>query len=70
MGLFWRVQKADGWATVAGFVGLLTYLLIFSPDAHLLAVWALNAGVVIWKIRRDLRKPVRLRAPWLLGRTD
>lgn len=68
MGIFWRLQKADGWATVAGLVGLLAYLMIFAPAAYLLAVWTLNAGVIIWKSRRDLREPVQLRALWSPGR--
>ena len=61
MGIFWRLQKADGWATVAGLLGLLAYLLVFAPDAYLLAIWAVDAAVVTWKHRRDLREPVRLR---------
>ncbi len=62
MGIVWRLQRADGWSAVAGFVGLLAYLLIFNPHVYLLALWALNAAVVMWKIRRDLREPMRLRA--------
>jgi glycerol-3-phosphate acyltransferase PlsY len=62
MGIFWRLQKADGWATVAGLLGLLTYLLIFAPYAYLLAIWALTSATVMWKQRRDLMEPVHFRA--------
>lgn len=70
MGIFWRLQRADGWATVAGLVGLLTYILIFAPEAYLLAIWTVNAAVVTWKHRQDLREPVRLRALRPSEKTD
>jgi glycerol-3-phosphate acyltransferase PlsY len=68
MGFFWALQKADGWSTVLGLGGLLTYLLVFAPHPYLLAIWTVDTGVVTWKHRRDLREPVRLRAFWLPGR--
>jgi glycerol-3-phosphate acyltransferase PlsY len=61
MGVFWGLQKADGWSVVAGFAALLGYLLLFAPHGHLLVIWAANAAVVMWKQRRDLREPARLR---------
>jgi hypothetical protein len=62
MGVFWAFLKADGWVTVFGLLALLTYLLVFTPSAFLLVIWVVNAGVVTWKHRRDLQKPLRLRA--------
>ena len=62
MGFFWALQKADGWTTVLGLCGLVTYLLVFAPHPYLVAIWAVDAAVVTWKHRWDLREPVRLRA--------
>jgi acyl phosphate:glycerol-3-phosphate acyltransferase len=61
MGIFWAFLRADGWVTVFGLLALLGYILLFAPGAFLLVVWVVNAGVVTWKHRRDLREPLRLR---------
>ena len=65
-GIFWRFQTADAWATVMGQLGLLAYLLVFQPEAHLLAVWLIQGAVVAWKHRRQLRETPRMR-PFRFG---
>lgn len=56
--VLWRLQRADGWTMVWGMVGLLAFLLSSRAEAPLLGVWALNAALIGWKHRRDLRDPM------------
>jgi len=70
MGIFWAFLKADGWVTVFGLLALLGYILVIAPSGFLLVIWAVNAGVVTWKHRRELREPLRLRAFWLAEKVE
>jgi glycerol-3-phosphate acyltransferase PlsY len=58
------VNTADHWSVVFGMVVLLVYVLLASASAVLVAIWASNLAILLWKHRHDLRKPARLR-PWL-----
>ncbi len=60
--VFWRLQRGDGWTMIWGMVGLLAYLAIRTPQAPLMMVWTVNAAVISWKHRHDLRDPMRLRS--------
>lgn len=57
------IQSTDVWSVASGLAGLLGYLLLCNPAPPLLTVWAGNAGIVLWKHRRELPTPPRLR-PW------
>ncbi len=69
MGIFWAFLKADGWVLAFGLLSLLVYILLFAPAAYLVVIWLVNAGVVLWKSRRDLKEPLQLRDVWLPGRS-
>ncbi|MGD8555617.1 MAG: glycerol-3-phosphate acyltransferase, partial [Anaerolineales bacterium] len=58
------INAADAWSVMVGMLGLLTSLLLQQAAFPLLVAWAGNLAVLIWKHRRDLRTPVRLR-PWV-----
>jgi glycerol-3-phosphate acyltransferase PlsY len=58
------INAADAWSVMVGMLGLLTSLLLQQAALPLLVAWAGNLAVLIWKHRRDLRTPVRLR-PWV-----
>lgn len=61
------VNQTDAWSVVFGVSVLGGYLLLAGAPCHLLAVWAGNLALVLWKHRRDLRTPPRVRG-WLLRR--
>jgi glycerol-3-phosphate acyltransferase PlsY len=58
------VNRTDAWSALFGPVVLGAYLLLSGASWPLLAVWAGNFVVVLWKHRRDLRTPPQAR-PWL-----
>ncbi|MGB9777556.1 MAG: glycerol-3-phosphate acyltransferase [Anaerolineae bacterium] len=58
------LNRTDAWSAVFGVVVLGGYLLLSGASGPLLAVWAGNLALVLWKHRRDLRTPPRARA-WL-----
>ncbi len=55
------VNRTDAWSAVFGVMVLGAYLLLSGAPAPLLAVWAGNLALVLWKHRRDLRTPPRAR---------
>lgn len=71
LGLFMLVQRTDAWAVVLGMLGLLAYLILQRGDVFTLSIWGGNMLILLWKHRRDLRRPIRPRV-WvsnLLGRS-
>ncbi len=64
LGLFLLIQSVGAWAVVLGMLGFLAYLLLRQADAFTLAIWGGNILILLWKHRRDLRQPIRLR-PWV-----
>lgn len=58
------LNRTDAWSAVFGMVALGVYLLLTGAPGPLLAVWAGNLALILWKHRRDLRTPPRAR-PWL-----
>ncbi|MDY6907256.1 MAG: glycerol-3-phosphate acyltransferase [Chloroflexota bacterium] len=64
LGILYALQVIDTWAIMAGMLVLLVYLLLWQPDAALLAAWGGNALILAWKHRSGLRDVPRPR-PWL-----
>ena len=58
-------QRTDGWTVIFGGLGVLALLLARYPEPHLLLLWAGNMGILVLKLRDDLRLGVVPR-PWLL----
>jgi len=58
------VNRTDAWSALSGLVVLGAYLLLSGASGPLLAVWAGNLALVLWKHHRDLRTPPQAR-PWL-----
>jgi hypothetical protein len=54
----------DAWAVMLGMLVLLVYLLLWQPDATLIATWGGNAIILTWKHLSDLREMPQPR-PWL-----
>ena len=59
------VLSSDGWPLFPAMLVLLGALLRGGAPAWMLGAWAANTMILLWKHRRDLRRPPRLR-PWLL----
>lgn len=55
------LNRIDAWSAVFGVVVLGAYLLLTGASGPLLAVWAGNLALILWKHRRDLRTPPRAR---------
>lgn len=55
------LNRTDAWSAVFGVFVLGVYLLLAGALGPLLAIWAANLALVLWKHRRDLRTPPRLR---------
>lgn len=53
-----------GWAVALGLGGMGAYLVLFRREPALLAVWALNTALVLWRYGDSLRQRPHLRA-WL-----
>ena len=61
MAFFYFAVDGAGWAVLFSLPGLLAHLLMQGSDAGRLGVWAGNAGVLVWKYRRDLSQLSRLK---------
>jgi len=64
LGLFYLLQTNDSWAVILALLAFPLYLLVRGVDQPLLAIWAGNLLIALWKHRHDLRRSVSLR-PWL-----
>ncbi len=62
LGFWFAFINESAWAVMALLVSLLAYLLLAHPDPLLLAMWALNSILVVWKHRSELRQPPTLRS--------
>lgn len=65
--LFLAVQTANAWAVILGMLGFGAHLALRGFDASVLAIWIGNLAILLWKHRRDLREPIRLRG-WIVKR--
>jgi glycerol-3-phosphate acyltransferase PlsY len=61
LGLFYLLQTVDAWSVILGMLGFLAWLLLRQADPVILVIWGGNMLVLVWKHRRDLRQPLRLR---------
>lgn len=67
---FWYlVQSNSGWAVMLTTAGLGVYLLLAHPQALFLALLLALFGLMAWKHRDDLRKPLTWRKTLSLRRT-
>lgn len=65
LGLFYLLQTVDAWSVILGMLGFLAWLLLRQADPVILVIWGGNMLVLVWKHRRDLHQPLRLR-PFIL----
>ena len=65
LAIAYAFQRTDGWTVIFGGLGVLALLLARYPEPHLLLLWACNMGILVLKLRDDLRLGVVPR-PWLL----
>lgn len=54
-----------GWVVMLGLAGILACLLIWLPDPILFLVWIVQAAILAWMHRADLRQKPHLR-PWII----
>lgn len=63
---FLAVQTADAWSVIMGMAVTLIHLLLRRSPPFMLALWAGNVLILVWKHRHSLREPIRPR-PWILN---
>ena len=61
LGFFYLVQTGDGWSVLLGMLAFGGYLLFRQGDSFLLFIWVVNALLLTWKYRLELRTAPRLR---------
>jgi glycerol-3-phosphate acyltransferase PlsY len=67
LGLAYALVTTSGWA-MAWMLAVLTAFIAFTyADPLFMAIILLNAALLLWKYRADLRQPPALR-PWLVDR--
>jgi glycerol-3-phosphate acyltransferase PlsY len=76
LGVAYLLIAVDGWAVLAAVAGLVAYLLITPPGWNIVGVrpepWLIvaiglgNVGILAWKHRHDLAKPLA----WRIQRTQ
>jgi glycerol-3-phosphate acyltransferase PlsY len=64
MVLCFKVLDSHDWAVILAMVAFLGYLLLRGADLFLLAAWAGNMAIILWKYRADLQSWPRPQ-PWL-----
>jgi glycerol-3-phosphate acyltransferase PlsY len=57
LGIWIWLLKNETWAMVAGVITVLIVLLLWHFDIVLVTTWIINAGLLIWKYRDNLRLP-------------
>ena len=66
------LQAENAWSAMAGMLGLALYLWLIRSPVSIMAAWAGNFLVMVYKHRNELRLPLQIR-PWaanLLARRD
>lgn len=54
LALFFFIVDTDAWAVILAMTGLLVYLAVRFPEGYILAVWAGNFSIVLYKHRMEL----------------
>ncbi len=63
--LAFALLRTDAWSVLAAMVVFFVYLVLRHSPWPLLAVWAGNLAILLWKHRLEVQAPPRLR-PWVL----
>jgi glycerol-3-phosphate acyltransferase PlsY len=61
LGVFFYIQKVDGWSVMLAMFGFLVYLLARQFDSFILVIWFGNILILAWKHRRGLRQRMVLK---------
>jgi acyl phosphate:glycerol-3-phosphate acyltransferase len=61
LGVWFSIVVGSGWAVMLMMGCLLAYYLLTNPDPTLIAILLLNAVLLAYKYRADLRQPLDLR---------
>jgi glycerol-3-phosphate acyltransferase PlsY len=67
LGFWFSIVVRSGWAVMLTLLCLIAYYLLARPDPVMLAVLAVNAALLVWKYRADLRHAPGFRS-WILRR--
>jgi len=60
--LFLLLQTSHGWVVACSVVAVMAYQLFYGESIYILAIWAINGGLLVWKYRADLSNRPRLRS--------
>jgi len=61
LGVFFFIQRVDGWSVMFAMFGLLAYLLARQVNWFIFAIWFGNILILAWKHRHDLKQRIGLR---------
>ena len=61
LGMFFSIQKVDGWSVMLAMFGLLAYLLVRQSAPSILIICSGNILILAWKHRHDLRQKMELK---------
>jgi glycerol-3-phosphate acyltransferase PlsY len=61
LGVFFSIQKVDGWSVMLAMFGLPAYFLIRQAAAFIFVVWFGNILILAWKHRHDLRQKLAMK---------
>lgn len=64
LGLFLFVQDSDGWAVLLGMLVFGGHLVLQQAGFYTMVIWGINALLLAWKYRHDLRQALHPR-PWV-----
>lgn len=59
--LSYLIMSTSGWAVALSFALITLVQAVFFPDPVLVMIWLINAALVLYKYRDDLRVPPRLK---------
>lgn len=63
--IFFTLLAVDGWAVLLTTIGMLLYLIFFSPDPFLITILVWQIILICWTHRHEIQQMPRIRQRWL-----
>ena len=59
------IQKVHIWTIIFGWIGILLWVILFSPNLEIILLWIINFLLVMYKHKSELRQRIIFR-DWIL----